>query len=288
MGTSSSFGGPGGNTPLVPSWLGGGGDATPPDGADPGSVPPGGAPPAPPARPAPKPPGDPIRFKEPRTNFSKFASSGGADRASLGRAIAGYVSKSSGSAGLAAQRMGASRTAAANLLGFLSNAQVSGLQTALRTLNLDHLAGRPIEEVFLGLAAAICPESGTVDDGIARDAFMETIAEVAGLGITDLDALTTDQIQTVLETYATHTIKARLCNDIGANAVFFPRSAQEAQQVQDQLTDFIRRGVGDALTQARDTLRALTPDLVKGFVDAAYESAFDILQTLGEAEAEAE
>ena len=76
-----------------------------------------------------------------------------------------------------------------------------------------------MEEVFAGLADYICPDGGSIDEGIARDAFIETIADLAEAGITDIDGLTSDQIQTVFELYASHTIEARICNDIGTRVV---------------------------------------------------------------------
>jgi len=286
MGTSSAYGGPGGGTPLVPTWLEPNGSGVP---AAPDATSTVGKPapviPALPNRPPVQPPPTAGRFTAARNNFSRFARSGGRDRASLGRAVAGYVSTASGGARQAARRMGSSRTVGARLLGFLSDSRARGAREALRALNLEGLAGRPIEEVFLGLADFVCPDGGTVDEGIARDAFIETIADLAGNGITDLDALTSDQMQTVFELYATHAIEARLCNDIGAKTILLPRNVRAAEQVQAQLRDFIRRGVSDALTAARGVLQMLTPDRVLQFVGGIYERAFAILQTLGEAEA---
>jgi hypothetical protein len=180
--------------------------------------------------------------------------------------------------------MGASRKASAGLLGFLSEVQQRGVSSALRTLNLDVLAGRPAEEIFLGLADFVCPTGGTVDDGIARDAFIETIVELADAGISDLGSLTADQIQTVFEIYASHAIEARICNDIGAKTVTVPTSASAAAHIEDQLRDFIRRGVADALANARAALETLTTETALRFVDDVYASAFEILRTLGEAE----
>lgn len=288
MGTSTAYGGPSGGTPLVPSWLGSDAGGAPPAPPDDG-VPDGDAlapvPAAPPNRPAFLPVADPNRFTDARTNFTRFANSGGGDRVSLGRAVSRYVSTASGGARQAAQRMGASRGAGARLLGFLSDAQARGTREALRTLNLESLAGRPIDEIFVGLADHICPGAGTVDEGIAREAFVETIIELATLGVTDLDALTPEQMHTVFEMYATHAIEARLCNDIGAKAVTIPADAQVALRVQAQLRDFIRRAVSDALTAARVKTPTLTSGSVQSFVDAVYESAFGILQALGDAEA---
>lgn len=294
MGTSTAYGGPGGGTPLVPSWLGSDDDAgrpappaTPPAGApadDPAS--PAPLPPAPPVRPAIPTPADSSRFTAPRSNFTRFAHSGGGDRASLGRAVSGYVSKSSGGARQAAQRMGASRGSGARLLGFLADVQARGATEALRSLDLEGLAGRPIDEVFMGLADYICPNAGTVDEGIAREAFIETIVDLSTLGVTDLDALSPDQMQTVFELYATRAIEARLCNDIGTKLVTAPADPQVALRVQSQLRDFIRNGVSDALTAARAETPTLTQDRVHAFVDTVYERAFGILQALGDAEAD--
>jgi hypothetical protein len=183
--------------------------------------------------------------------------------------------------------MGSSRATGERLLNFLSDTVARGAQEALRTLNLDGLAGRPIEEIFLGLSDHICPDGGTVDEGIARDAFIETIVDLAKNGITDFNALTTNQMQTVFELYATHAIEARLYNDIGTKVIVLPSNTRQAGRVQAQLHHFIRRGVADALTGAQEALRGLTMDTVRGFVERVYESAFAILQILGEEEATA-
>jgi len=286
MGTSGSFGGPGGGTPLVPTWLEPNGSS-----ADSGnqasndqndSKTDSANLPHPTLSPVQSPSTN--RFKTVRNNFSRFISSGGSNRVSLGRAISGYVSTASGGARQAALRMGSSRKSGAHLIGFLSDVQRQGVRGALRTLNLESLAGRPIEEVFLGLMGYICPEGGTIDEGIARAAFIETIADLAENGITDLNSLTADQMKTVFELYATHAIEARLCNDIGSKIIFLPRDVRAVEDIQMQLRDFIRRSVSDSLTATRNELQALMPDRTLEFVDSVYEQAFAILQILGEEE----
>lgn len=279
MGTSNSNGGAGGGTPLIPSWLGGDGDGLLPDGNDPGGNPPG---PMPPPLPPIPPPAAADRFTSTRSNFSRFARSGGSDRSSLGRAVSKYVSTAAGGSRTAAQRMGASRAAGSRLLGFLSDAATRSPREALRALNLESLAGRPIEEVFLGLADYVCPDGGTIDEGIVREAFIETVAELAENGITNFDSLSAEQMQTIFELYATHAIEARLCNDIGTKAITLPADPAAAGLVQEQLFDFIRRGVADALTSARSAMQALTSDRVLGFVTQVYEQAFSIMQIMGE------
>jgi hypothetical protein len=119
-----------------------------------------------------------------------------------------------------------------------------------------------------------------VDEGIARDAFIETIVDLAENGIADLDTLNSNQMQTVFELYTTHTIESRMLNDIGAKSIQFPSDAHAALRIQTQLRDFIRRGVADALSNARDTMLSLTQRSVQRFVDQIYEVAFDVLRSL--------
>lgn len=286
MGTSTAYGGPNGGTPLVPSWLGGDEPTLPPRSPDSSPSPDAAEPPASPSRPPIPKMADSQRFSGARNSFTRFAGSGGSDRASLGRAISSYVSKSTGGSRQAAQRMGSSRGAGARLLGFLADAQARGVREALRELDLESLAGRPITEIFVGLADYICPGAGTVDEGIAREAYIETIVELASEGLTDLNTFTPDQMQTVFELYATHAIEARICNDIGTKAVMMPADAQAAHRVEQQLRDFIRGGVSDALERERANAPNLSSERIHAFVEAVYESAFSILQALGEAEAD--
>lgn len=182
--------------------------------------------------------------------------------------------------------MGPSRGVGARLINFLNAVQADGARAALRTLNLESLAGRPIEEIFAGLADYICPEGGTIDEGIAREAFAETIADLAEAGITDIDQLTAGQIETVFELYATHAIEARLYNDIGNKLVTAPASPQAAERVQMQLREFIQRGVSDALHASAVRIQAPTHSEVMAFVTDMYQAAFEVLRALGEAEGE--
>lgn len=287
MGTSNAYGGASGGMPLIPTWLQGDSGAGASDGDGTTSTAPDGASPAVPAAPAPRPlvPGGASdRFTSARTNFTRFVSSSGSDRRSLGRAVSQYVSKSVGGARQASQRMGSSRGVGAGLVRFLNEASTNGVREALRTLNLESLAGRPIEEVFAGLADYICPEGGSIDEGIARDAFVETIADLATAGIADIDALTSGQIQTVFELFATHSIEARICNDIGTKVVTLPADLRTAERIQAQLRDFIQRGVSDAINAVGMNFQVLTPDAVMDFVTSVYQSAFEVLQTMGDGE----
>lgn len=277
MGTSSSYGGPGGSKPLVPSWLGDNGDGSS-NSTDSQNV-----------KPLPNhdDSGDGNsndRFTSARANFTRFSKSGGNDRVSLGRALSSYVGKSSGGSRSASRRMGSSKAATSKLLGFLSAVRSQGADSALAELNLGKFANRPIEEIFLGLADHICPDGGNVDQGIARNAFIETIAQLAENGIVDLESLTIEQVAVVIELFAANSIEGRICNDIGSKICFAPPDLTTAERVQEQLRDFIRRSVSDSIVSIRNDLSQLTPARISGIVDRIYEQAFDILQTMGDQE----
>jgi len=251
VGTSNSYGGSGGGKPLIPSWLGDGDETSgpqleppvppasapqPPAGSD-GLSPPvpgvqpsiggAGGPDSPTRLPVP-PAGDPRRYTAARNNFTRFLSSGGSNRRSLGRALSHYVSKSSGGSRSAARRMAVARRSTSQLANVLGSVIAGNAPEALRSIGLERLVGRPIEEIFLGIMEVVCPDGGAIDDSIAREAFVETIVDLAENGITDFDALTAEQVQTILELNVAHAIEARICNDIGAHAISLPQDAKES------------------------------------------------------------
>ncbi|AQR74209.1 Qat anti-phage system associated protein QatB [Sphingomonas sp. LM7] len=287
MGTSTPFRGASPGSPLVPDFVDDdpGGPAPAPQDGDGDGEPPPAVPPAPPPRPVPLPPPVPDRFRSARANFSRFASSGGDDRRALGRAVSQYVSQAAGGSGNAARRMGSSRGAAARIASFLGDVATRGLQTALANFNLAGLAGRPATEILSALVEHICPEGGSIDEGIARDAFLETVVDLADAGVTDMANLTSEQMQTVLELYVAHTIEDRIYNDIGVRGVELPADVRAAEQVRDQLHDFIRGGVVDAFSEAAIDFTAIDPATIAQTIEQVYQSSFDILEALGEQEA---
>lgn len=288
MGTSSSFGGPSGATPLIPSWLKndstGDGDTASPEAETPDSTSEGDQS-QPPNEVGDQISPDPRRFTSPRGNFTRYVRSAGKDRRSLGRAVSSYVATSTGGARTAAQRMGASRQAGAQLLGFLADVRFKGPREALRSWNLEGLTGRPIEEVFLALADYICPDGGSVDDGIAREAYIETIIAMSEAGMTDLDDLNPEQILSIFEIYVTHAVEARILNDIGTKLIVMPDNVQAVVSIEHQLRDFIQNAVSDALTEAGGAAGWLPQNRDQSFVNTVYERSFHFLQLLGEIEA---
>ena len=287
MGTSGSSGGPGGRTPLVPSWLGnseagplpGGPDGPPPDGAPPD----GQAQPAPaPLPPIPAAP-PPARFQNARRNFSAFAGSRGGDRPALRRAVGHYVRSGTGGTHNATRRMAVSRAAASSALGLFRGIQRNGIETTLRRLNLRDLVGRPLTDVFLGLTDIICPDGGSIDEGIARDAWIETVAVLEELGVAEAN-LTTEQMQEIFLAFVAHTIEARLFQDIGVNGIQIAADLSAIEAFEAQLRSYVRRSVRDSFTSDLANLPQFSDKQIQTVVDKTYDEAWQILLTIGEAE----
>lgn len=181
--------------------------------------------------------------------------------------------------------MGAARQTGSHVLAFLAEIREHGVGEALARLHLRELSGRPIREVFLGIMEVVCPPGASVEEAIARSAFVETIAELAQAGIASLDGLTDDQMRTVFELYVTHTIEARLFNDIGTKGLVLPIDLDALEKVESQVCEFVRGAVRNAVGRVI-VAEGLARERVVALVDTVYETSFDLLRRLGEALAE--
>lgn len=292
MGTSGRSDGPNPGTPLVPSWLDDAPTALPPEGAPAAELlPPDGAPtPIPqlpaqlpgPLPPMPPPP-PPDRFRSARSNFSRFASAAGSDGRSLRRAARDYVRSGTGGSRNATRRMGASRSAARGVLGVLRDFQRDGVSATLRRLNLGDLIGRPLEQVFTGLTDVVCSDGGSIDEGIALDAWLETVADLEELNVTDPAALAPEQMRDIFLTFIAHTIEGRLLQDIGTNGLKVAADLAAIEAFESQLRDYIRRAVRDSFSSDISTPASLSDRQIQGIIDRSYQDAWELLITWGDA-----
>ena len=287
MGTSSPTSGTGSDSPLVPSWLDEP-DTSPLPGEQ--GVPDGDAgtesrphgdqdntrkPPIPPLAP-------PNRFKSARANFSRFARSGGSDRRALKRAVRDYVRKGTRGPTRAGQRMGPSRVAAGNALGIFRGFQRHGIHETLRRLNLQSLTGRSLQEIFIGLTDIICRDGDTVDEAIARDAWLETIADLDKLGIEDLETLSMEQVQEVFLQFIAHTVETRLYQEIGVNGFEFAKDLDDISEFDNQFRDYIERSVRDSFTGDLTQLSDMSDRRIRHVVEQTYRDVWELLQLLGD------
>ena len=291
MGTSGSTRGPGSNSALVPTFLNepsigplpGGADLVPANGSQPDRGDRQPPPADPKSRPAivvsPVPPS----FGGARRNFTSFASSGGADRRALRRAVRDYVRSGARGSANAVQRMGSSRAAASGALGVFRGFQRDGVADTLVRLNLGNLVGRSTNEVFVGLTDVICRDGGPIDEGIARDAWLETCAELERFGIQDLDALTTDQVREIFLSFVTHAVETKLFQYIGVNG-FRAADLNAIEAFEAQFRSYVERAMRDSFAADLSALSKMSDQQIRSIVDQTYRDAWELFETWGDQE----
>ncbi len=229
-------------------------------------------------RPAVSPVADENRFRQPRSNFTRYLSSRGRSRASLGSAIGRCISSGYGGAKTASRRMTASRYATSNLIEILGEIKRDGLSETLKRLSKENLKGKPPKEIFASLVDIICPADGSIDVGIARDAFIETII----LQSDDIDQnlnFTDDQINIIVIQFISKTISLRLFNDIGNKYDFSNLDANSAIQIQESVDGFIFDSIrNQLLTELNGIGKGISRKELEPLITKVYENAFKILQ----------
>ena len=291
MGTSAPTLGTGPGKALIPSWLDEPGSGPLP-GDDDQSLPQGDStngvgshdeqqggtkPPLPP-------PGEGKRFRSARSNFSRFARSGGSDQGALRRAVRDYVRTGIGGGNNAVRRMAPSRAAAGRALSVLRGFQRNGMQETLRRLNLEKLSGRSVQDIFTGLTEVVCQDGGPIDEAIARDAWLETISNLDQFGIENLDALTKEQVRELFLNFVAHSIEARLYQEIGINGFKLSDDLNKIESFDEQFREYIERSVRDSVSGDFSTLSNMSDDDIRNIVDTTYLEAWELLQQLGDQE----
>lgn len=295
MGTSKGYGGPANG--LVPSFVEDPPSpalprppaATPATPGVPGAPGTPGAPlapppsaPAPAARPPLQPDGGSFGVLGPaRRGFSRFTRTGSSS--ALGGALSGYVRHGTGGARRAAKRMGSSRAAARGLLGVVRDFQRLGPTAALRQLNLAGLSGQPAADVFLAILEFVCPPGGAVDEAIARQAMLETIGDLAEVGIGSFDTLTPAQLVDFFLDFIARSIEARVVADLGGRGITVPDDVAAVESAQTQLHDFVTGATRGHLSGRLNGIERASDAEIGPVVDQIYEAAFELVAAAGEA-----
>ena len=302
MGTSNPFNGGNNRNPLIPDWVDGAGPPLP-------AIPPPVAPPAAGVNPVTVAPGDanpggggtdtgnpndggpdgsgdgdaapPNRFQSGRTNFFKFAKTGGGGTGGSGagirnmrRAVRSFVGKASGGAHRAARRMASERSATASLGRILSQASSTGIREAVRQLGYERLAALPVPDIYAALVDVICAPGGELDESFAREAYIKALAEVSAGGA-DLERPTAETSVAFLASFIANAIQNRLLNAIGNKVVSIPPDVASIQNIEQQINDHIRGSVDDAIAEAGADFPL---DEIVGTIDAIYERSLDLLE----------
>lgn len=243
MGTSSSSRGPGGQSPLVPSWAD----------ADPGA-------------PLPEPDGQ--RFRTFRTEFGRYASGGGGG--SLRTALGHYARTATGGQSVGPRRFGSAYQAGGSLFGALGDLATGGNATAFTGVDLAGLAGRTLSFAAQEIARALAPENGDADR--IQVAIQEAVAEVLpDVAIFDPAILTADNIIAIMVEFLTRILFQQVVEDAGSAWNKAPSDAR-TKQAEDELFDLIQIAIDRHLGPR---LAAAGAQLPRAEVERLQRSAMD-------------
>lgn len=260
MGTSTSNPGQKGKTPLIPSWLDD--DNSPPQ------------------------PQTSDRFSPSRTNFTRFINDNrlGSTRGGrhLNRAVSHYVKKSLGGSSNATVRLGAARTSAARMFSVFNSIIAHGIYATQRSFKLGDIIGKKASEALLMIAAFVCPDGGSTDEGIARDSYIEAIIAMPELQEKNIETLSPPEFLAFTQHYMAKVIEERLINDIGTKSFSLPDSVAQIDEIQRQLSGFINGAVSDAVTKLHIDISQIDSSQVKSIVDSIYKKSYDLLAGLEE------
>ncbi|WP_370453204.1 Qat anti-phage system associated protein QatB [Salinisphaera sp. LB1] len=294
MGTSGTFGGS--KNGLVPSWVDepASPPAVAPDSAEPDSADGDGIggpdqngetplaqPGATPAQSYPPIPRIPAssRLGGARGNMTRGART--SDERALRRGAGRYV-RASGGGRSTASRMPNSRAMAGGVAGLARSFANQGPAEALRRFNLEGMAGAPAEDVFVALTDMLCPAGGTIDEAIARDAMLETVADLAASGVGNFDELSADNLREFFIGVVSRSIEGKILNEVGTNAIAAPSDVAGVERAQAMLHDFIEGCVRDEFDARETDLSDLDAAVVDSFVDDLYGAALDLVKALGD------
>lgn len=187
-----------------------------------------------------------------------------------------------GGAGAATRVMSPSRGVASGIGRVISDATRLGASDALRPFSLESMSGAPASEVFTALADVLCPEGGTIDEAIAREAMLATAAELASVGEVPFDAMTPAALEAVFLGTISRSIETKLFNELGPRAIRSPADIAAVQRIQRELHAFVAGAVRDAFVGTGESLQTMPRASIDRLVDQVYSQSFEALRILGD------
>ena len=252
MGTSASYPGPKGTTPLLPSWVdtplpGESAPATG-DGGQQGQEGGNGASDGEPVE-SPAPSLGPNRLKPLRTAIRTSARAGGSDGPAIRAAARQFVDKSMGGARRGAQRMGVARRAGGRLAQAFAALAAGGPSQLARVLHLQSLGGLSAPQVWDRLSEFVCSDGGSIDESVVKAAFCETLKQEMENGLVDLLEANAEQLASFFERFIGECVVERLSQDGGSlleqSGVSAAAAFAHMQSLRSLISVFVAQRLGE-------------------------------------------
>lgn len=280
MGTSGSYGGPGGAPPLLPPWLPGLDAPIPPDQE-----------PKPDENPdtdteqKPTPeqkPGEYIQtstWTSAKGSMTRYVNSGNGE--SLRGTGRRYVGTRGGSSGIARSAVAGKRTAT-TFGSFLSDIATQGINSALGKRGLQDLIGESADTIIAEIADKLAPPGETNEEAVARQAIIDAMAylydeyDLEEGDLTKLDSIGEDDVEKVFESYVVSYIFERWLHELGKRIEDNAITESRAIKLEKQTKDFVK----EAVKIDFDDYDLLTIDWAKsdGIIDNIFTQAYSFLE----------
>lgn len=176
--------------------------------------------------------------------------------------------------------MASSQATARELGGVVGDFAARGVEPTLRSLGLDELVGRPLEEVLVTVLERVCPPGATVDEAIAREAYLQAIIECTPSDPAEQPEFNEEMALRILESFATNSICLRVINDVGTKGLEVSASVITALNVEDQLREFVQGAVHDAIAHVREDGGSIDRVEAVRIADELYPVAWEVLLAL--------
>ncbi|TRN88971.1 hypothetical protein DT385_03495 [Pseudomonas syringae] len=178
--------------------------------------------------------------------------------------------------------MGTSRATAGKLLTIFGDVQRNGAAETLRRFQLTVAPGQPASQVLLALLEFICPPGGAIDEGVARQAALNTIAELDDAGTGSFEDMTQTDRQNFFLDFVANSIESMIMADLGGRGITMPDDVEAVERIQSQLSSFITGCTRGQLANRLEQWPAPTDQEVNQVSSAIYEAAFDLIATAAE------
>ena len=147
------------------------------------------------------------------------------------------------------------------------------LNEALRELHLSHLEGQSTDVILGQVIDKLCPNGGTEEEAISRDALAE-----AFIDLEDLNNLNGAQIKLIVVNIITRSIYDRILIDIGQNAITLPKTPGMVDMMEKNTKEFIKNTVDRAL----EGKEVLTDRDAESVIKSVYMDAFELMEAYNE------
>ncbi len=282
MGTSSSWGGPTGDNPLLPPWAdelfpddygepfgepAGDGDAQQDGDGQPGESP----------RPTALPPERVVSWGTVKGAMSRFAR--GTSSKGLSPVFRRYVGARHGPR-MESHTAFSGRRVTQGFGGFLADVARGGFAAAARAIGLGDFLGRDAEFVLATFVDLLAPDGALLEDAAARKALIETTFDlferfnVEEEGMAALDGLDADGMKEVVCMFVTNYVYERFLLELANCIERGSHSEREANQLTEQGKDFVegevRCELGEVDLLTLDWRGEEGQRVVRGIYERAY------------------